>query len=142
MAYDALSTKNVEIVGDERARKVLPKIGIMTDEDYGTEYEAYKMSFAVVNGVKEAVDMINKYSTNHSDAIITKDEFAKNYFEKNVDSACVYVNASTRFTDGFEFGLGAEMGISTQKLHARGPIALKELTSVKYVIEGNGQVRN
>lgn len=141
MAYDALSTKNVEIVGDERARKVLPKIGIMTDEDYGTEYEAYKMSFAVVNGVKEAVDMINKYSTNHSDAIITKDEFAKNYFEKNVDSACVYVNASTRFTDGFEFGLGAEMGISTQKLHARGPIALKELTSVKYVIEGNGQVR-
>lgn len=141
MAYDVLTTKNVEIVGDSRAREVLPQIKAMTDEDYGTEYEAYKMSFAVVNGVKEAVDMINKYSTNHSDAIITKDEFAKNYFEKNVDSACVYVNASTRFTDGFEFGLGAEMGISTQKLHARGPIALKELTSVKYVIEGNGQIR-
>lgn len=141
MAYDVLTTKNVEIVGDSRAREVLPQIKAMTDEDYGTEYEAYKMSFAVVSGVEEAVDMINKYSTNHSDAIITKDEFAKNYFEKNVDSACVYVNASTRFTDGFEFGLGAEMGISTQKLHARGPIALKELTSVKYVIEGNGQIR-
>ena len=141
MAYDVLTTKNVEIVGDSRAREVLPQIKAMTDEDYGTEYEAYKMSFAVVSGVEEAVDMINKYSTNHSDAIITTDEFAKNYFEKNVDSACVYVNASTRFTDGFEFGLGAEMGISTQKLHARGPIALKELTSVKYVIEGNGQIR-
>lgn len=136
-----LSEKNVQIIGDEYAKRILPQIGLMTEEDYATEFLTYKMSFAVVNGVEEAVDMINKYGTKHSEAIISEDEFSQEYFKKNVDAACVYVNASTRFTDGFEFGLGAEMAISTQKLHARGPIALKELTSVKYTIEGNGQIR-
>lgn len=95
----------------------------------------------LVDGVEEAVAFINSHSTNHSDAILSRDKDAVKYFTDRVDSAAVYVNASTRFTDGFEFGLGAEMGISTQKLHARGPIALKELTSVKYVIVGDGQTR-
>ena len=95
----------------------------------------------LVDGVEEAVDFINSHSTNHSDAILSRDAAAIDYFTARVDSAAVYVNASTRFTDGFEFGLGAEMGISTQKLHARGPIALKELTSVKYIVTGDGQVR-
>ena len=139
--FKKLSEKDVEIIGDKDAKKILPQIKLMSDEDYATEFLSYKMSFAVVNDVKEAVDMINKYSTKHSEAIVSEDKFSQEYFKKNVDAACVYVNASTRFTDGFEFGLGAEMGISTQKLHARGPIALKELTSVKYTIEGNGQIR-
>lgn len=141
LCFKKLQEKNVEIIGDSEAKAILPEIGLMTDEDYATEFFAYKMSFAVVDGVEEAVDMINKYSTKHSEAIVSEDKFSQEYFKKNVDAACVYVNASTRFTDGFEFGLGAEMGISTQKLHARGPIALKELTSVKYTIEGNGQIR-
>ncbi|MEG2274347.1 MAG: hypothetical protein RSC44_03345 [Clostridia bacterium] len=119
----------------------MPNIEIATEKDFETEFLTYKMSFAVVNGIEEAVSIINKYSTKHSEAILTEDEMAKNYFAKYVDAAAIYFNASTRFTDGFEFGLGAEMGISTQKLHARGPVALKELTSVKYVISGNGQIR-
>ena len=95
----------------------------------------------IVSGTEEAITHINKYGTNHSEAVITNDDFVAEKFSANVDAGCVYVNASTRFTDGFELGLGAEMGISTQKLHVRGPIGLKELTSVKYVIKGNGQVR-
>ncbi|MEG1529054.1 MAG: glutamate-5-semialdehyde dehydrogenase [Clostridia bacterium] len=139
--YEALCLHNVEIVGDKFAKEILPNIEIATEKDFETEFLTYKMSFAVVNGIEEAVSIINKYSTKHSEAILTEDEMAKNYFAKYVDAAAIYFNASTRFTDGFEFGLGAEMGISTQKLHARGPVALKELTSVKYVISGNGQIR-
>lgn len=142
LAYKALKdAHDVEIIGDERAKAILPDIELATDKDFDTEFLGYKMSFAVVDGVEEAVDMINRYSTKHSEAIITNDAKAKDYFAKYVDAAAVYINASTRFTDGFEFGLGAEMGISTQKLHARGPVALKELTSVKYVVTGNGQIR-
>ena len=139
--YDELKKLNVEILGDKKACEILKDIPLATDVDFDTEFLAYKITFAVVSGVKEAVDMINKYSTKHSEAIITNNREAEDYFTKYVDAAAVYVNASTRFTDGFEFGLGAEMGISTQKLHVRGPVALKELTSVKYVVYGNGQVR-
>ncbi len=139
--YDALKEYNVEVLGDERACSIINGIGKATDEDFDTEFLAYKITFAVVDGIKDAVDMINKYSTKHSEAIITQDKEKADFFTKYVDAAALYVNASTRFTDGFEFGLGAEMGISTQKLHARGPVALKELTSVKYVIHGEGQIR-
>lgn len=137
----ALKENGVEIAGTEEVRAIVPEAGKTTDDDFYTEYQTYKISVMLVDGVKEAVDFINAHSTCHSDAILTRDNAAADYFTRNVDSAAVYVNASTRFTDGFEFGLGAEMGISTQKLHARGPIALKELTSVKYVITGDGQIR-
>ena len=112
------------------------------EEDYGTEYLDYILSCKVVGGVQEAVAHINKYNTGHSDAIITENEANATIFLNQVDSACVYHNASTRFTDGFQFGFGAEIGISTQKLHARGPMGLKELTSYKYQIVGTGQVRS
>ena len=128
-------------MGDEKVCKIIKNISQATETDFKTEFLSYKVTFSIVNGVEEAVDMINKYSTKHSEAIITKDQEKEDYFTKYVDAAAVYVNASTRFTDGFEFGLGAEMGISTQKLHVRGPVALKELTSVKYVVYGNGQIR-
>lgn len=137
----ALKERNVELVADEKTREICDGLGIITDEDFATEYLGYKMSISIVKGVEEAVRHINHFGTRHSEAIITNNEKAQKYFTENVDAAAVYVNASTRFTDGFEFGLGAEMGISTQKLHARGPIALKELTSVKYVVYGNGQIR-
>lgn len=136
----ALQEKNVTVKGDEFCSKfdgVLP----MTNEDDDTEYLDYVVSIRVVKGEKEAIEHINAHSTNHSEAIITKDGKKAEEFLRSVDSACVYVNTSTRFTDGFQFGFGAEMGISTQKLHARGPIALKELTSVKYNIVSNGAIR-
>ena len=139
---EALREKKVEMLGTDEVRAILPDAGKATEEDFFTEFQAYKLTIMLVDGVKEAVDFINAHSTSHSDAIMTRDESAANYFTANVDSAAVYVNASTRFTDGFQFGLGAEMGISTQKLHVRGPIALRELTSVKYVITGDGQVRS
>lgn len=138
---EALFARNVEILGDERARKSVAEIKPASDEDYKTEFLTYKLTVKVVDCVKTAVDIINANGTRHSEAIITENEEAGAYFTKYVDAAAVYVNASTRFTDGYEFGLGAEMGISTQKLHVRGPIALKELTSVKYVVSGNGQIR-
>jgi gamma-glutamyl phosphate reductase len=106
-----------------------------------TEYDDYIMSLKVVDGYKEAVEHINLHSTGHSEAIVTTDICAADYFTANVDSAAVYVNASTRFTDGEEFGFGAEIGISTQRLHARGPMGLDEMTTVKYIIAGNGQIR-
>lgn len=137
----ALREKNVELVGCEKTREICDWVLPATDLDFETEYLAFKMSVKVVDGLQDAVAHINRYSTKHSEAIITRDKDAEKYFTTNVDAAAVYVNASTRFTDGFEFGLGAEMGISTQKLHARGPVALKELTSVKYVVYGNGQIR-
>lgn len=136
-----LREKGVELVGDERARRYAPFVGAACEEDYFTEYLAMKLSVKVVEDVREAIGWINEHSTHHSEAIVTADDGAAELFLREVDSACVYRNASTRFTDGFEFGFGAEMGISTQKLHARGPMGLRELTSYKFVIRGNGQVR-
>ena len=116
-------------------------IGEATAEDWDTEYLALKLAVAVVDGVDEAIDHINAHGSGHSESIVSGDAAAGDAFVSGVDAAAVYVNASTRFTDGFEFGMGAEIGISTQKLHARGPIAMRELTTTKYVGRGNGQVR-
>lgn len=132
---------NVEMRGDEAVREVLSEVIPATNEDYGREYLDYIISMKTVSSVEEAIAHINRYNTGHSDAIITENKENAEKFLKEVDSACVYVNASTRFTDGFEFGFGAEIGISTQKLHARGPMGLRELTSYKYQIKGDGQVR-
>ena len=137
----ALHDKSVELRGDETALASSEFVVPASEEDYGKEYLDLMMSVKTVKDVDEAIAHINKYSTHHSEAIITEDEAAAEKFLQGVDSACVYVNASTRFTDGFEFGFGAEIGISTQMLHARGPMGLKELTSYKYQIRGNGQVR-
>ncbi len=137
----ALKEKGVEIVGCEKTRAVCPFVAPASEDDYATEYLALKISVKVVRGVEEACEHINKYSTKHSEVIVTESKEAAEYFTSRIDSAAVYVNASTCFTDGFQFGFGAEMGISTQKLHARGPLGLKQLTSEKYVIRGNGQVR-
>lgn len=137
----ALKEKGVEIVGCEKTRAVCPFVAPASEDDYAAEYLALKISVKVVRGVEEACEHINKYSTKHSEVIVTESKEAAEYFTSRIDSAAVYVNASTCFTDGFQFGFGAEMGISTQKLHARGPLGLKQLTSEKYVIRGNGQVR-
>lgn len=136
----ALDEKKVEIRGDEKTREVIDCTPA-TEEDFATEYLDYILSVKTVKSVNEAIEHINRYSTRHSEAIITENSEHAGIFLKEVDAACVYVNASTRFTDGFEFGFGAEIGISTQKLHARGPMGLKELTSYKYEITGNGQIR-
>lgn len=131
----------VEFRGCSETLSILPDIAVATDEDFYTEYNDFIMSIKIVSDVKEAVEHINQHNTKHSDAIITHNTDSAEYFMINVDSAAVYVNASTRFTDGEEFGFGAEIGISTQKLHARGPMGLDELTTVKYKIVGNGQIR-
>lgn len=136
----ALDEKKVEIRGDEKTREVI-NCTPATEEDFATEYLDYILSVKTVKSVNEAIEHINRYSTRHSEAIITENSEHAGIFLKEVDAACVYVNASTRFTDGFEFGFGAEIGISTQKLHARGPMGLRELTSYKYEITGNGQIR-
>ncbi len=136
-----LAVNGVEIVGDEEVRAICPTVDAATDEDFYTEYLGMKISVKVVENVDEAIDFINEHSTHHSEAIVTENEASAKKFLQKIDSACVYVNASTRFTDGFEFGFGAEMGISTQKLHARGPMGLRELTSYKFQIVGNGQIR-
>ena len=136
----ALSEKSVEIRGDEKIGEVINCVPA-TEEDYGTEYLDAIISMKTVKNVDEAIAHINKYNTKHSEAIITENREHAEKFLNEVDVACVYVNASTRFTDGFEFGFGAEIGISTQKLHARGPMGLRELTSYKYRITGNGQIR-
>lgn len=138
---DMLKENECEIRGDERAASISDYIIPATDEDYGTEYLARIISAKVVDSLDEAVEHINNYSTGHSEAIITEDYESAQRFLAEIDSACVYVNASTRFTDGFMFGFGAEIGISTQKLHARGPMGLLALTSTKYIIYGNGQIR-
>ena len=137
----ALKEKGVEIVGCEKTRAVCPFVAPASEDDYAAEYLALKISVKVVRGVEEACEHINKYSTKHSEVIVTESKEAAEYFTSRIDSAAVYVNASTCFTDGFQFWFVAEMGISTQKLHARGPLGLKQLTSEKYVIRGNGQVR-
>ena len=137
----ALREKNVEIRGDKKAKAIIDKIEEATEEDWGKEYLDYIIGIKIVSDVDEAINHINKYGTGHSEAIITKDYDNSQKFLQRVDAAAVYVNASTRFTDGCEFGFGAEIGISTQKLHARGPMGLNELTTTKYIIYGNGQVR-
>ncbi|MCM1056156.1 MAG: glutamate-5-semialdehyde dehydrogenase [Firmicutes bacterium] len=138
---EILAPKNVELRGDERAQQVLSDCSPATEEDYGREYLDYILSLKTVDSLEEAIQHINRYGTGHSECIVTKNSQAAERFLNEIDAACVYWNASTRFTDGFEFGFGAEIGISTQKLHARGPMGLKELTSYKYTIYGNGQVR-
>lgn len=136
-----LQEKHVEIRADEAAYDLIPGAVHATEEDWGKEYLDYILSIKVVSSVEEAIAHINKYNTKHSEAIITNNYEHAQKFLDEVDAAAVYVNASTRFTDGFEFGFGAEIGISTQKLHARGPMGLQALTTTKYIIYGNGQVR-
>nr|WP_308623929.1 glutamate-5-semialdehyde dehydrogenase [uncultured Eisenbergiella sp.] len=137
----ALRQEKVEIRGDERTLLCVPGAVPAAQEDYGKEYLDYILSVKTADTLDEAIAHINRYNTGHSDSIITENRESAERFLNEVDSACVYVNASTRFTDGFEFGFGAEIGISTQKLHARGPMGLKELTTYKYAIRGNGQIR-
>jgi len=138
-----LRSAGVELVGDERAREAAPdaEIAPACDEDWDTEYLGLRMAVGVVDSLDEAIEHVNAHGTGHSEAIVTSSEAAADRFAAGVDAACVYVNASTRFTDGFEFGMGAEIGNSTQKLHARGPVGLRELTTTKYVGRGTGQVR-
>ena len=138
---ERLRTKNVEMRADEEAKALIPDAVTATEEDWGTEYLDYILSIKVVGSADEAIRHINRYNTGHSEAIITRDYNNAQKFLDEVDAAAVYVNASTRFTDGFEFGFGAEIGISTLKLHARGPMGLLALTSTKYIIYGNGQIR-
>lgn len=137
----ALQEKQVEIRGDEATRKLVDGSVAATEEDWGTEYADYIISARVVKDMDEAIEHIRKYSTGHSEAIVTENYTNAQRFLNEVDAAAVYVNASTRFTDGGQFGFGAEIGISTQKLHARGPMGLKELTTTKYIIYGEGQIR-
>jgi glutamate-5-semialdehyde dehydrogenase len=136
-----LSEKKVELRGDAQAQAACADVLPATEEDWGTEYLDYILSIKTVSGLDEAIAHINRYNTGHSEAIVTSDYANAQRFLDEIDAAAVYVNASTRFTDGGEFGFGAEIGISTQKLHARGPMGLKELTSYKYTIDGDGQIR-
>ncbi|MFB9769111.1 glutamate-5-semialdehyde dehydrogenase [Lactiplantibacillus modestisalitolerans] len=137
----ALRDHGVEVRGDAATQAIVPDVVPATPEDWGTEYNDLIIAVKVVQSEDEAIQHINRYNTQHSEAIVTDNYQAGKQFQQRVNAACVYINASTRFTDGFEFGFGAEIGISTQKLHARGPMGLAELTSYKYVIDGNGQVR-
>jgi glutamate-5-semialdehyde dehydrogenase len=130
----------LEIRGCHETQAIIP-CAAATDEDYDTEYDDFILAVKIVGSTEEAVEHINRFNTGHSEAIITNDEKNAEYFRKYVDAAAVYVNASTRFTDGGEFGFGAEIGISTQKLHARGPMGLAALTTQKYLIRGEGQIR-
>jgi glutamate-5-semialdehyde dehydrogenase len=138
---DVLEARGVELRGDERARAIVPSMKEAVEQDWRTEYLDLILSVRVVDGIEQAVEHINTYGSGHSDAIVTEDTGKQDYFGRMVDSAAVYINASTRFTDGAEFGMGAEIGISTDRLHARGPVALEELTTYKYVVTGTGQIR-
>ena len=140
-AYARLEACHVEWRGCERTQAILPNITAATEEDYAQEFNDYILAARVVDSLDQALAHIARYTTHHSEAIVTADPTAAERFLREVDAAAVYVNASTRFTDGGEFGCGAEIGISTQKMHARGPMGLRELTSYKYVVQGNGQVR-
>jgi glutamate-5-semialdehyde dehydrogenase len=142
-ALSDLHVAGVELVGDEAAREQAGgvEIGSANDDDWDREYHALKLAVGVVDSLDAAIEHINRHGSGHSEAIVTSSDDAGLAFTSGVDAACVYVNASTRFTDGFEFGMGAEIGNSTQKLHARGPIGLRELTSTKYVLRGTGQIR-
>ena len=142
MAWQLLQSRNVAIRGCPLTRDILGDfVTPASPADWDTEFGDYILAVKVVSGFEEAVDFISAHGTGHSEAIVTRDYFAAQRFLDTVDAAAVYVNASTRFTDGFEFGLGAEIGISTQKMHARGPMGLEELTSSKYIIYGTGQTR-
>jgi glutamate-5-semialdehyde dehydrogenase len=136
-----LVAAKVELRGCPKTLAILPGIRAASAEDWGTEFLSLVLAVKVVAGLEEAIAHINRYNTKHSETIITKNRQAAERFQREVDAAAVYHNASTRFTDGFEFGFGAEIGISTQKLHARGPMGLAELTSYKYLVDGSGQVR-
>ncbi len=142
-ALSALATAGVELRVDDRARAWADDVAVTpaAEEDWATEYHALTLAVGVVDSTEEAIEHINRYGSGHSEAIVTRDTAAARAFQLGVDAACVYVNASTRFTDGGEFGMGAEIGNSTQKLHARGPIGVRELCSFKYLIEGAGHVR-
>jgi glutamate-5-semialdehyde dehydrogenase len=142
-ALGELAGAGVELVGDQRVRESAGgvKVGAADEEDWRTEYLGMKMAVGVVDSLEEAIEHVNRYGSGHSEAIVTGSQEAGERFTGEVDAAAVYVNASTRFTDGYEFGMGAEIGNSTQKLHARGPIGLRELTTTKYVVRGTGQVR-
>lgn len=137
----ALKEKNVELRGDHQVLKIIDNATAATDKDWSTEYGDYILAVKVVSSLEEAIQHINQFGTGHSECIVTENTNAANQFSSQIDAAAVYVNASTRFTDGGEFGMGAEIGISTQKLHARGPMGLQELTSYKYIVTGNGQIR-
>ena len=141
LAKERLDTKNVELRGCEKTVSLLPFVTLATEDDYYTEFLDYILAVKVVDSVEEAVSHISKYGTHHSEAIVTESYTASQYFLQRVDAAAVYVNASTRFTDGGEFGMGAEIGISNQKLHTRGPVGVNELTTIKYQIFGSGQIR-
>lgn len=136
-----LTSRGVEIVGDETVCSMFPDSTAANEEDWATEYLSLKIGIKIVDSIDEAINHINKYNSGHSEAIITSDYNASQKFLDEIDAAAVYVNASTRFTDGFEFGYGAEIGISTQKIHARGPMGLEALTSTKFIVYGNGQIR-
>ena len=138
---DALEENGVEIRACERTREKFPNLKAASEDDWYEEYNDYIIAVKTVDGIDEAIEHINKYNTGHSEAIVTNDYVKSQKFLGEVDAAAVYVNASTRFTDGFEFGFGAEIGISTQKIHARGPMGLDALTSIKYIVYGNGQIR-
>jgi glutamate-5-semialdehyde dehydrogenase len=138
---DALADHGVELVGDAGARRRVPGIGEATDDDFAREFLALKLSIAVVPTIDDAIAHVNRFGSGHTEAILTRDLAAATQFTAQVDTSTVIVNASTRFTDGAEFGFGAEIGISTQKLHARGPMGLPELTSTKYLVIGDGQTR-
>ena len=141
-AVPLLDKDKVELRCDEKALAIVGNRGTAAaEEDWDAEYDDYILAVRTVKDMDEAIDFINRHGTSHSEAIITDNYFKAQEFLERVDAAAVYVNASTRFTDGFEFGLGAEIGISTQKLHARGPMGLQELTTIKYIIYGKGQVR-
>jgi len=137
----ALAVHEVEIVGDAATRRLVPVAGVASEADFATEYLGPKISVAVVDSVDAAIDHINRYGSRHTDAIVSADQAAIDRFAARVDTAVVMINASTRFNDGGEMGLGAEIGISTDKLHARGPCGTRELTTYKYVVVGSGQVR-
>ena len=137
----AAALEGVELVGDAASRGIVPAIGAATEDDFGKEFLDLKMSVAVVPSLDAAVDHITRYGSGHTEAIVTRSIEAATRFTREVDAAAVVINASTRFTDGEEFGFGAEIGISTQKLHARGPMGLRELTTYKYVVWGDGQTR-
>jgi glutamate-5-semialdehyde dehydrogenase len=139
--YDRLTAKKIIFRADEKAREICERMEPATEEDYGKEYLDSFISLKVVDSIEDAIEHINFYNTKHSESIVTKDYDHAMKFLNEIDAAAVYVNASTRFTDGGEFGFGAELGISTQKLHARGPMGLVALTTTKYIIFGNGQIR-
>jgi glutamate-5-semialdehyde dehydrogenase len=136
-----MSDAGVELRGCEKSREIIPEIKQAVEDDWSAEYLDKILSVKIVSSIDDAIDHISIYGSSHSDTIVTENKSNANKFTDEVDSAAVYVNASTRFTDGFEFGMGAEIGISTDKLHARGPMGLKELTSYKYIIHGTGQIR-